>query len=64
MFSWYYNILGVPVIGFNSEYFPAFFTNDSGIKSPLTITTPKEIALMMVAQSALQLRNGKKTIFL
>jgi pseudouridine-5'-phosphate glycosidase len=26
---------GVPVIGLDCEFFPAFFTNDSGIKSPL-----------------------------
>lgn len=49
---------GVPVLGYQCEQFPAFFTNDSGIKSPMVASSALDIANMMVAQSALRLQNG------
>ena len=39
--------LGVPVITFGFENFPAFYTRDSGIKSPATSNDPSEIAEML-----------------
>jgi pseudouridine-5'-phosphate glycosidase len=41
--------------------FPAFFTNDSGIRPPLNISSPREIAAMVVAQENLNLKNGRNT---
>lgn len=39
--------LGVPVITFGFENFPAFYTRDSGIKSPATSSDTNEIAEML-----------------
>lgn len=49
---------GIPVVGYGCTQFPAFFTNNSGVKSPLTLNTPKEIANMMMASRGLSLNNG------
>lgn len=51
---------GVPVIGYDAKIFPAFFTNDSGIPSPMNISEPGIIAEMLLSQLKLGLNNGKK----
>ena len=50
---------GVPVltVGGTTE-FPAFFTNESGIQSPLTASTAQEIASMLHESDKLGLANG------
>ena len=35
--------LGVPVLGFQSKTFPAFFTNDVGVPSPLVVETERQV---------------------
>jgi pseudouridine-5'-phosphate glycosidase len=40
----YLETLGVPVITYGQEAFPAFYSRNSGIKSPLQLNTPKAIA--------------------
>jgi pseudouridylate synthase / pseudouridine kinase len=44
---------GVPVFGYKTEIFPAFFTNDSGYKSPLLATSSLDIARAMICQDDL-----------
>jgi pseudouridine-5'-phosphate glycosidase len=36
--------MGVPVISYGSDYFPDFFTSNSGIKSVFRVDTPEECA--------------------
>lgn len=47
--------LGVPVVGYGADEFPAFFTRTSGHPAPLRCDTPAEIALMMWAKWSLGL---------
>eukprot|EP01035_Chromulina_nebulosa_P019575 gene19575-25476_t len=49
---------GVPVIGYESEYFPAFFTNNVDIKSPLVVKDTLSIAKMMLTSKSLNLSTG------
>lgn len=44
---------GVPVYGYQSSEFPAFFTNNSGIKSPLIAAGVLDIARAMACQDDL-----------
>lgn len=50
---------GVPVFGYQTESFPAFFTNESGCKSPFVASTPLEIARAMICQYDLDGLNGQ-----
>ncbi|KAJ1443031.1 hypothetical protein B484DRAFT_441751 [Ochromonadaceae sp. CCMP2298] len=45
----------VPVVSLSSPEFPAFYTNDSGVKSPLSLECTGEIACIMLQQRRLQL---------
>ena len=49
---------GVPVVGFGTETFPAFFTNNSGFRSPLVTESSLDIAMMMAHNEALGHRSG------
>jgi pseudouridine-5'-phosphate glycosidase len=49
---------GVPVIGYGTDIFPAFFTNDSGVKSPISINNVNEIAKLMSVSESLSLISG------
>ena len=49
---------GVPVIGYKSESFPAFFTNNSGIQSPLVINNVNDIANIIYQTNLLKLNHG------
>jgi len=51
---------GVPVVGFKTATFPAFFTNSATplIDAPLRVDTPKALARMIQASLSLGMRNG------
>ena len=50
--------LGVPVITFGSEVFPAFYSHDSGLPASLRCDTPEEIAGVMASKWRLGLEGG------
>lgn len=50
--------LGVPVIAYGSDEFPAFWSRESGLRAPLRCDTPQEIAAFVRAQRALGLSGG------
>lgn len=54
----YLETMGVPVIGFKTEDFPAFFTNKSGFKTNYKIDTEKEIADIIKSKYELGISGG------
>ncbi|KAE9037305.1 hypothetical protein PR002_g6645 [Phytophthora rubi] len=48
----------VPVIGYKTDQFPAFFTQDSGERVHLRRDTPQDIARLIHESEALELPNG------
>lgn len=50
--------LGVPVIGFGTSEFPAFFSRDSGHRAPLRADTAEDVAHILRAKWALGLNGG------
>lgn len=50
--------LGVPVIGYQTEDFPAFYTRQSGFKTPLRCDSPEDVAHLMKAKWDLGLQGG------
>ncbi len=51
--------LGVPVIGFGQDAFPAFWSRDSGLAAPLRLDTPEAIAASHRMRGALGLPGGQ-----
>lgn len=49
---------GVPVIGYGSDEFPAFWSRQSGLKSPLRLDSPVEIARLWAVRKALRQAGG------
>jgi pseudouridylate synthase len=49
---------GVPVVGFGTDEFPAFYSHSSGHKVPMRCDTPQEVATMMKAKWAMNLNGG------
>lgn len=49
---------GVPVLGYQTDEFPAFYTRRSGLKVDCQIASPGEILPILQAQEALGLHNG------
>jgi pseudouridylate synthase len=49
---------GVPVVGYGTGEFPAFFSHQSGLLLTLRADTPKEVADMMKAKWAMGLAGG------
>ena len=49
---------GVPVVGYGTDDFPAFYSRSSGHKVPMRCDTPIEIAAMMKAKWAMDLMGG------
>lgn len=47
--------LGVPVVGFGTSCFPAFYSIESGLTTPHTATTVDDVARLLEAQRALGL---------
>ena len=54
----YLETKGVPVIGFNTDYLPAFFTNKSKYKVDYNAKDSEEIATIFKEQENLNLENG------
>lgn len=54
----YLETKGVPVIGYRTNVLPAFYTNQSPFPVPLRVDSPREIARMMQAQSAMNYPGG------
>ena len=50
--------LGVPVVGFGTDRFPAFYTRDSGLPVPMRLDTAGEVAALIAAQARLGLEAG------
>lgn len=49
---------GVPVIGYGTDEFPAFYSRSSGIELLHRLNTPADIAQLMLTQRQLKLNNG------
>lgn len=49
---------GVPVIGYGTDRFPAFYVRDSGFGVPYRANTPQEIAAILASKWALGLEGG------
>lgn len=54
----YLETRGVPVVGYRTDRFPAFWSRDSGLPAPLRLDTPHEIAALVSAQRRLGLTGG------
>ena len=49
---------GVPVVGYGTDEFPAFYCRDSGLDLMFRVDTPEEAARLMAAQWSLGLQGG------
>jgi len=49
---------GVPVVGFGTDEFPAFYSRLSGFKVPMRCDSAEEVASLMKAKWAMKLRGG------
>lgn len=54
----YLETIGVPVIGYGTDEFPAFYTRESGYKVNYRLDTPQEIASAISAKRKLKLDGG------
>ena len=54
----YLETRGVPVIGYGTDEFPAFWSRQSGLKAPLRLDTPAEIARFLEVKWSLNLSGG------
>ena len=54
----YLETRGVPVVGYNTDEFPAFWSRQSGLKAPLRLDTPAEIARFLEVKWSLNLSGG------
>lgn len=50
--------LGVPVVSYGADEFPAFFSRESGHQAPMRLDTPAEVAALMAAKWRLGLAGG------
>ncbi|NVO22947.1 pseudouridine-5'-phosphate glycosidase [Donghicola mangrovi] len=50
---------GVPVIAYGQDDFPAFWSRSSGMKAPLRMDTPEQIALAQKTRTAMGLPGGQ-----
>lgn len=50
--------MGVPVVSYGTEWFPDFFTRNSGLKAPFSAMTPLECAKIIQGNDLLKLKNG------
>jgi pseudouridine-5'-phosphate glycosidase len=50
--------LGVPVVGYGTREFPAFYSRSSGLKCPMSVDGPDELARLMKAKWAMGLKGG------
>ncbi|GEP07211.1 pseudouridine-5'-phosphate glycosidase [Methylobacterium oxalidis] len=54
----YLETRGVPVVGYGTDRFPAFWSRDSGLTSPLRLDTPEAVAELVRTKEALGLGGG------
>ncbi|MBR0134620.1 MAG: pseudouridine-5'-phosphate glycosidase [Clostridia bacterium] len=54
----YLEAQGVPVVSFRTDRVPAFYTPDSGYRSPLRADSVEELAGMVMAMDGLDMRSG------
>jgi pseudouridylate synthase len=54
----YLETRGVPVVGYGSDDFPAFWSRESGLKAPIRLDSPEAIARLIDAKAALGLEGG------
>jgi pseudouridine-5'-phosphate glycosidase len=54
----YLETRGVPVIGYQSDEFPAFWSRQSGLKTPLRLDTPEAIARFLTTKWQMGLTGG------
>ena len=54
----YLETRGVPVVGYRTDRFPAFWSRDSGLPAPLRLDSAAEIAALAAAQRRLGLGGG------
>jgi pseudouridine-5'-phosphate glycosidase len=54
----YLETRGVPVIGYGVDEFPAFWSRQSGLKAPLRLDTPAELARFLEVKWSLNLGGG------
>jgi pseudouridine-5'-phosphate glycosidase len=54
----YLETRGVPVIGYGTDEFPAFWSRRSGLKTPLRLDTPAEVARFLEVKWELNLGGG------
>lgn len=54
----YFDTLGVPVLGFGTNDFPAFYTRSSGFPVPHRVETAGEVAAIFAARSTLGIPGG------
>ncbi|MDD4493174.1 MAG: pseudouridine-5'-phosphate glycosidase [Eubacteriales bacterium] len=54
----YLETKGVPILGYQTDEFPAFFTRKSGYKVGFRVDSPKEAAAILRAKNDLNLQNG------
>jgi pseudouridine-5'-phosphate glycosidase len=54
----YLETRGVPVIGYGTDEFPAFWSRRSGLKAPLRLDTPAEVARFLKVKWELNLGGG------
>ena len=50
--------LGVPVVGYGTDHFPAFYSRQSEFKIPMRLDKPAEIAALMKAKWKMNLKGG------
>jgi pseudouridine-5'-phosphate glycosidase len=50
--------LGVPVVGYGTPEFPAFYSRSSGLKCPMRVDRPDELARLMKAKWDMGLKGG------
>ncbi len=54
----YLETMGVPVIGYGTDVFPAFYTRTSPFKAPMRLDTPEDIAALLKTHWDLELKSG------
>ncbi len=54
----YLETMGIPVIGFQTNEFPAFFSRESGLKVTIRVETPSEIVDLYLSQIQLGFQNA------
>jgi len=54
----YLETKGVPVIGYRTDEFPAFWSRSSGLRAPIRLDTPEEIADLIRTKHQLGLKGG------